>query len=339
MIDLSFLKQGAQRPEEVAEEVCAFIASAKKTLDIAMYDFQPSSSVEELIKKAMTSALGRGVHIRTLLGKPNIPFELENSLRVVCDGESLMHHKYMVADAALDSARVWTGTADFTDDAFSRQENTLVTLESPEAAFYYTRDFDELWHSDKIFGTGVGDRAEFSLVPPLLNGEEDESMPEIDLSLSFCPSDESVCREIAEHILNAQDRVKVASTCLGSAPILAALLATEVEEFSGIYDATAQHSFMTEWKRVGGKAGERKLKMFEAIASRFACKRSAPAGSKHIDRMANRLAVVDDTVIVGSMYWTNSENNAENTLFIHDADLADSAAEYIDDVVDTYRAN
>ena len=53
----------------------------------------------------------------------------------------LMHHKYVVRDGE----SVWTGSTNWTDDSWARQENVVVTVDSPELAHAFTLDFEELW--------------------------------------------------------------------------------------------------------------------------------------------------------------------------------------------------
>src|SRR5260370_15696168 len=65
----------------------------------------------------------------------------------------LMHHKYVVRDGT----SVWTGSTNWTDDSWSRQENVIVTVDSPELAADYTRNFGQLLSAERIAGTGFGD--------------------------------------------------------------------------------------------------------------------------------------------------------------------------------------
>ena len=50
----------------------------------------------------------------------------------------LMHHKYIVRD----SRSVWTGSTNWTDDAWERQENVIVVVDSPDLAATFHREFE-----------------------------------------------------------------------------------------------------------------------------------------------------------------------------------------------------
>jgi hypothetical protein len=73
--------------------------------------------------------------------------------RAVTTPGSLMHHKYIVRDLR----SLWTGSTNWTDDAFGREENVLITIDAPPIAAAYTRNFERLWdkrHTRRSGGTG-----------------------------------------------------------------------------------------------------------------------------------------------------------------------------------------
>ena len=61
--------------------------------------------------------------------------------RAVSGIPDLMHHKFVVRDGAA----VLTGSTNWTDDSWTRQENVMVTVESAELGEAYALAFDELW--------------------------------------------------------------------------------------------------------------------------------------------------------------------------------------------------
>ena len=52
-----------------------------------------------------------------------------------------MHHKYVLRDGA----SLWTGSTNWTDDSWRREENVIVTVESPQLVAPFAQDFEQLW--------------------------------------------------------------------------------------------------------------------------------------------------------------------------------------------------
>ncbi len=73
-------------------------------------------------------------------------------------GSHLMHSKYVVRDTHTTQATVLTGSTNFTDDAWSRQENNILRITSAQLAQMYETDFQDLWTSCNIKSTGVNDK-------------------------------------------------------------------------------------------------------------------------------------------------------------------------------------
>ena len=64
-----------------------------------------------------------------------------------------MHHKYVIRDGA----DVWTGSLNWTDDSWSRQENVIAIVHSEAIAKAYTIDFDQLWSTGDVEKSGFVD--------------------------------------------------------------------------------------------------------------------------------------------------------------------------------------
>ena len=61
-----------------------------------------------------------------------------------------MHHKYVVRDGS----DVWTGSTNWSDDSWSREENVIVVVHSDELAARYTEDFEQLWETESVEKSG-----------------------------------------------------------------------------------------------------------------------------------------------------------------------------------------
>src|SRR4249920_3431429 len=152
--DLTFLQDGTQSAEQVVGSIGGFIGSADRSLDVAIYDFDARSGTSARLADALEGTLARGVPARVIfnvdrsdaasaprpmVADPDAIDGLEVPTRGLHDRGALMHHKYAIADGA----RVLTGSTNWTDDAFTREENVIVTVEDPSVAAAYTANFEE----------------------------------------------------------------------------------------------------------------------------------------------------------------------------------------------------
>lgn len=176
----------AQR-SRVAARLAAFLDEARTSVDLAVYDLRlDDPATVQTVVGALTGAVARGVTVRVAYdaGKPPgatagtfaqlqadpapsgtagwVRRHLDGTgvqTKAITAGGQLMHHKYVVRDAAPAAAgtpAVWTGSANLTDDAWTRQENAISIVTSSALAAAYRTDFDQLWDSGAIRGTGAG---------------------------------------------------------------------------------------------------------------------------------------------------------------------------------------
>ena len=61
-----------------------------------------------------------------------------------------MHHKYVVRDGR----DVWTGSMNWTKDAWTLQENVIATVADPDVAGTFRANFDELWAEGQVETSG-----------------------------------------------------------------------------------------------------------------------------------------------------------------------------------------
>lgn len=326
---------GGQQPVEIASEIGAFLGEAGQTVDIAQYDFHLAPETAAIVGGAVRDAAARGVAVRMIYNvdhrnpipvppPPEPDVELISSLgiphRPIAGDPDLMHHKYVVRDRR----SVWTGSANWTDDSWSRQENVIVTVHSAELAAAYAADFEELW------STGEVERSGFVAPDPVRVGD-------VDVTPWFTPGHgEGLSLRIAARIRRARRRVRICSPVLTVAPVLAALCERISEgqlDIAGCLDRPQIEGVIYQWHEDGDAAW--KLPLLERVLTApFSAKPSTPygAGSVH-DFMHAKVTVADDVVFTGSFNLSRSgERNAENVLEIEDAALADRLAGYIDEV-------
>jgi phosphatidylserine/phosphatidylglycerophosphate/cardiolipin synthase-like enzyme len=312
----------------------AFVGEAKRTLDLAQYDFHLADETAEIVGGAIKDAAKRGVDVRMIydVGHTNpIPVppppepdvELISSLgvphRPIAGIPDLMHHKYAVRDGT----SVWTGSTNWTEDSWSRQENVIVTVESAKIANAFTANFDELWAKAIVEQSGFVD-------------PNPARVGDIRVRAWFTPGfGEALSRRIAKRIRRAKRRVRICSPVLTVAPVLSALCERVADglDIAGCLDRPQIEGVIYQWGQQGNAAWKLPL-LEQALAAPFSAKASTPygAGSVH-DFMHAKLTVADDVVFTGSFNLSRSgERNAENVLEIEDSELADRLAGYVDEV-------
>src|SRR5204862_5057336 len=173
-VEVTFLTDRGQPAERVAGGLAGFIAAAQRSLDIAIYDLNLANGAAEQVRSAVKAAAARGVAVRLLYNVdfPNpIPVpppsqadtafinSLGVSTKPVSGVPDLMHHKYLVRDGATDAATVWTGSMNWTNDSWTREENVIVKIPSPALAAEYAKNFGELWETARVEGSGKYDLA------------------------------------------------------------------------------------------------------------------------------------------------------------------------------------
>jgi phosphatidylserine/phosphatidylglycerophosphate/cardiolipin synthase-like enzyme len=238
----------------------------------------------------------------------------------------LMHHKYVVRD----SNTVLSGSTNWTNDSWSREENVILTIASNEVAADYASNFEDLWQRPVVATSGRIS----SPWTALADGTR--------VRPYFCPGRAlKLVHAMARSISSAQKRIRICSPVITSGPILGTLAEVSANtgiDIAGVYDATQMDEVMRQW---GGQATVTwKIAAFHTITSaiRFGAKRSIPysKGSVH-DFMHAKILVADDYVYTGSFNLSHSgEMNAENVMQIESAAVADACAAYIDRVAARY---
>jgi phosphatidylserine/phosphatidylglycerophosphate/cardiolipin synthase-like enzyme len=235
-----------------------------------------------------------------------------------------MHHKYVVRDGST----VWTGSTNWTEDSWSREENVILRLVSRELAAEYTLDFEQLWRTRTVARSGRVSPAEVDV-----GGTKVRAW--------FCPKrGVRLAHRLADAIGHARRRIRIASPVLTSGPILGSLaeVVTDGEvDVAGVVDATQIHEVLGQWAHSGGSWKTPSL-VHTLTRAPFSGKHSTPYAPRAVhDYMHAKVTVCDDTAFVGSFNLSHSgEMNAENVLEIDDAALADRLAAYVDEVRGRY---
>ncbi len=339
-ITVHTLTDGGQTPLAIAQRLAAFVEEARTSLDIAVYDLKLERESAEVVGGAIRDAAAKGVAVRVAYNvdhgnpiavppPPRTDTDLVAQLGVpsaaIPGVPDLMHHKYVVRDRA----SVWTGSTNWTHDSWSREENLIVIVDSAALAAAFALDFEQLWRSRTVAGTGDVDPDAIKIGAPSVRSW-------------FCPEHgPDLANRIARAIGRARMRVRIASPVITSGPILGTLAETAADgkvDVAGVVDATQIKEVYGQWR--GNERTRWKLTSLAEVfrSAEFTGKRSTPyrPGSIH-DYMHAKVTVADDVAFVGSFNLSHSgEMNAENVLEIADPALCEQLVAFIDGVRSRY---
>jgi phosphatidylserine/phosphatidylglycerophosphate/cardiolipin synthase-like enzyme len=337
VIELTTLRDGGQSAADVAAQAVAFLDAAERSLDLALYDIDLTEESATSVTDSLVAAHERGVAVRIAYnldhempipvppppeGVPDLIERLPVETKAIAGEPDLMHHKYVVRDGKA----VWSGSANWTGDSWTRQENILAAVESDGIAAAFACDFEQLWTTGNVALSGDIDP------DPVQVGDRR-------VRAWFCPGrGESLAHRIANRISRARERVRICSPVLTSAPVLGSLaeaIADGKLDVAGCVDGTQMQGVYYQWRENGNAAW--KMPLVEAIFRRvpFSGKPSTPygRGDNVHDYMHAKLTVCDDLVFAGSYNLSHSgELNAENVLEIKDRELAERMATFVDEV-------
>jgi phosphatidylserine/phosphatidylglycerophosphate/cardiolipin synthase-like enzyme len=354
-IEIGFLEQSVEAPglanaardtqiAAVAEHMSSFIAGARSSLDFAIYDFRLDGAageriVAELRKRAEAGVIIRIAHDPTTspgapvpggdatvvteggVGKPpgadDFLARLSDVARIkpVTGFKALMHNKYIIRDGLAPEAALLTGSTNFTNDAWSLQENNFVSLHSQELAAFYATDFMQLWSRGKITeSTGYHDTGTVQIAG-------------VPVTVAFTPGESAtIVHAVVNAIEIARVRLTIAAMVMSSGPVGAAV-SEAIDRgvpVSGLYDGPQMDTVLRQWAEAG--VGADKANTWRKIAGHLSRKNSIPyaPGTLH-NFMHDKLIVADDIVVTGSFNFSNhARGNAENTILIENGAIADA---------------
>jgi phosphatidylserine/phosphatidylglycerophosphate/cardiolipin synthase-like enzyme len=339
-IHVRTLTDGGQSALEIAEYAGEFISAARETLDLALYDFDLEQPTAKLVASALSGAAQRGVAVRLAYNvdhanpipvppppraEPSLIENLDVPTKGIAGVPDLMHHKYAVRDGEA----VWTGSTNWTDDSWSREENVIVVANSEPLARTYATDFEQLWTTENV--------AESGFVDP-----DPIRVDDMRVRAWFAPGHgEAMATRIAHRIKRAKRLIRISSPVMTSGPVLGALAEVVSDgkvDVAGVLDATQMKGVYHQWSLSGNSSWKMPLIARVLDGSPFSAKDSTPYGQGDVhDYMHAKVTVADDYVFTGSFNLSHSgEVNAENVLEIRDAELAARLAAFVDGIRGRY---
>jgi phosphatidylserine/phosphatidylglycerophosphate/cardiolipin synthase-like enzyme len=339
MMTVTTLRDGTQPALRTAQAAHDFLAAARTSLDLALYDLNLGAETEVLVVNVLEEAAARGVQVRLLYdldhaapipvppppeAVPEDIARLRVPTRAVAGVPDLMHHKFAVRDRE----SIWTGSANWTDDSWSRQENVIAVVGSRSLATAYTLAFDQLWNSGDVAASG-------HVEPRPVDVDGVQVRP------WFCPGfGDALSHRIAKYIGRARRRVRICSPVITAAPVLATLAQVVSDakiDVAGVVDVTQIEDVFWQWEHNNVAAWKIPL-LHRILEAPIAGKRSTQWSPDALhDYMHAKVTITDDVVFLGSFNLSHSgERNAEDMLEIHDGALAEQLADFVDEVRAVY---
>jgi phosphatidylserine/phosphatidylglycerophosphate/cardiolipin synthase-like enzyme len=277
------------------EQLASAIDQARVSVDMAIYDLNLWS-----IRDALLAAHRRGVEVRVVTESDNMD---EQEIQEVRDAgievlgdrqEGLMHDKFVI----IDRNEVWTGSMNFTTGGGYLDNNNLIRIRSAILAADYTHEFEQMFVEDR-FGWAKTPSTENPLVT--IDGSQ--------IEVYFSPEDGTL-----EHILTAVNSAHESIYFLAYSFTSDDLAGALIERLNagvtvkGVFDKDQYHSNSgTEYDQLLNAGMDVRLD-----------------GNPRL--MHHKVMIIDGQIVItGSYNFSNNaeQNNDENTLIIHNQDIAD----------------
>jgi phosphatidylserine/phosphatidylglycerophosphate/cardiolipin synthase-like enzyme len=276
------------------ESLAESIDQARISVDVAIYDLNLWS-----IRDALIAAHRRGVAVRVVTDSDNLDEQeiqdlIGAGIEVLGDRhENLMHDKFVV----IDKLEVWAGSMNFTTGGGYLDNNNLIRLRSSKLGEDYTHEFVQMFVDDHF---GAEKKSGTPNPTVTVNGSQ--------IEVSFSPEDGTLAH-ILDAVNAAQESIYFLAYSFTSDELADALIekANAGVSVQGIFDKDQYNS----------NAG-----------TEFDTLRNAGI-DVHLDGnprlMHHKVIVIDKQVVItGSYNFSNNaeHNNDENTLIIHNRDIA-----------------
>jgi phosphatidylserine/phosphatidylglycerophosphate/cardiolipin synthase-like enzyme len=304
----------------MSDTLVAYINRAKYTLDIAVYNYQQSTSNMANIAQAVNNATTRGVIVRWIYdgaqsnsGLTALNSNVHTLASPTGSAYGIMHNKFMIVDALssnVNDALVWTGSTNWTKTHFNSNSNNTIIVQDKNLAQAFLTEFNEMWGSaGNVPNTSVSKFGPYKTN----NTAHTFTIGGAAVELYFSPSDS--CNAQVVSAINTADTDAYFGMLSFSLTSNSAAIINKKNAgvyVAGIIDQSSQ--LYTPYNSLTTALGTN-FKVYSQLLSVY----------------HNKLLLIDasnptsnPTTLTGSYNWTTpaATQNDENLLIIHDATVA-----------------
>lgn len=140
--------------ERCEVKLIRFVQSARKSIDVAVYDINLDQLVHELLKAARALPVRVVVDRRQAKGEKSLVRTLIKGGIEIRYGRQrgIMHNKFIIVDRTM----VETGSFNYTNGAAFTNHENQVYLSSPQVVTRFNKRFGELWNEGfRVSGGGL----------------------------------------------------------------------------------------------------------------------------------------------------------------------------------------
>lgn len=284
----------------IEEKLIQLINNAQVSIHIASFEFNLTPVAEALI-----AAKNRGVDVKWItddeygLEADAQPERGQFSLLIAAGVEvkddagrsALMHNKFWIFDQQI----VWTGSTNITVNGIFKQNNNVIVIRSPEIAYAFEREFQEMWNRQ------FGPRA-----PSTVNNQW-AIVDGTPIQVLFSPEDEVVSNLIAL-VKDAQTSIRFLAFSFTDYPLAQVMIdrAKAGVDVKGVYET------------FGSTGSGSELPTFWCAG--LPVRQDGNPGFLH-----DKIIIIDNTIVAtGSLNFSSNadESNEENVVILDNAEIA-----------------
>ena len=284
----------------IEEDLIQLINSAQTSIHIASFEFNLTPVAEALI-----AAKNRGVDVKwmtddengleydTQPGRGQFALLTAAGIEVKDDAgrSALMHNKFWIFDQQI----TWTGSTNITVNGIFKQNNNVLVIRSPEIAYIFEREFQEMWSGQ------FGPRA-----PSTLNNQW-AVLDGTPLQVLFSAEDHTIDNLIAL-VNDAKVSIRFLAFSFTDYPLAQAMIdrAKAGVDVKGVYETFGSNSTGSELKT-------------------FLCAGVPVRQDGNPSFLHDKIIIVDNSIVVtGSLNYSSNadESNEENVVILDNPEIA-----------------